>query len=70
MDYPSAADASDHRTDFLNLGAGLSVYDNECGARGPWDHLDSGAVTIAMLVMAAPAWPTERVRAGTRAAQA
>ena len=29
VDYPSAADASDHRTDFLNLGAGLSVYDNE-----------------------------------------
>ena len=27
--YPSAADASDHRTDFLNLGAGLYVYDNE-----------------------------------------
>ncbi len=29
VDYSSAADASDHRSDFLNLGAGLSVYDNE-----------------------------------------
>ena len=27
--YPSAADATAHRDDFLNLGAGLSVYDNE-----------------------------------------
>lgn len=27
--YPSAADASAHRSDFLNLGAGLWVYDNE-----------------------------------------
>jgi putative ABC transport system permease protein len=27
--YPSAADASAHRGDFVDLGAGLSVYDNE-----------------------------------------
>jgi putative ABC transport system permease protein len=27
--YPSSADATAHRTDFLNLGAGLFVYDNE-----------------------------------------
>ena len=27
--YPSAADATAHRDDFLNLGAGLWVYDNE-----------------------------------------
>lgn len=27
--YSSAADASDHRDDFLDLGAGLSVYDNQ-----------------------------------------
>ena len=27
--YPSAADASAHRPDFVDLGAGLSVYDNE-----------------------------------------
>jgi putative ABC transport system permease protein len=27
--YSSAADATAHRNDFLNLGAGLSVYDNE-----------------------------------------
>ena len=27
--YPSPADATAHRDDFLNLGAGLSVYDNE-----------------------------------------
>ena len=27
--YPSAADATAHRDDFLELGAGLSVYDNE-----------------------------------------
>jgi putative ABC transport system permease protein len=29
VDYPSAADATAHRKDFLDLGAGLSVYDNE-----------------------------------------
>ncbi len=29
VDYPSAADATAHRGDFLNLGAGLWVYDNE-----------------------------------------
>ena len=29
VDYPSAAEATAHRDDFLNLGAGLSVYDNE-----------------------------------------
>ena len=29
VDYPSAADATAHRDDFLDLGAGLSVYDNE-----------------------------------------
>ena len=29
VNYPSATDASDHRDDFLNLGAGLSVYDND-----------------------------------------
>ncbi len=27
--YPSAADATAHRNDFLNLGAGLRVYDNQ-----------------------------------------
>jgi len=27
--YPSAADATAHRNDFLDLGAGLSAYDNE-----------------------------------------
>ncbi len=27
--YPSSADATAHRNDFLNLGAGLFVYDNE-----------------------------------------
>ena len=27
--YPTAADATAHRQDFLDLGAGLSVYDNE-----------------------------------------
>jgi putative ABC transport system permease protein len=27
--YPSPADATAHRDDFLDLGAGLSVYDNE-----------------------------------------
>jgi putative ABC transport system permease protein len=27
--YPSSADATAHRSDFLNLGAGLFVYDNE-----------------------------------------
>lgn len=29
VDYPSPADAAAHRGDFWNLGAGLSVYDNE-----------------------------------------
>ncbi len=29
VDYPAPADATAHRQDFLNLGAGLSVYDNE-----------------------------------------
>ncbi len=29
IDYGSAAEATAHRADFLNLGAGLSVYDNE-----------------------------------------
>ena len=29
VNYPSATDASDHRDDFLNRGAGLSVYDND-----------------------------------------
>ena len=29
MAYPSATDATAHRNDFLNLGAGLRVYDNE-----------------------------------------
>jgi putative ABC transport system permease protein len=29
VDYPSAADATAHRDDFLDLDAGLSVYDNE-----------------------------------------
>ena len=29
VDYPSPADATAHRDDFLDIGAGLSVYDNE-----------------------------------------
>jgi len=29
VDYSSSADATAHRGDFLDLGAGLSVYDNE-----------------------------------------
>ena len=29
VDYRSADDATAHRDDFLNLGAGLSVYDND-----------------------------------------
>jgi len=29
VDFPSPADATAHRDDFLNLGAGLTVYDNE-----------------------------------------
>jgi putative ABC transport system permease protein len=29
VSYPSSADATAHRNDFLNLGAGLFVYDNE-----------------------------------------
>ncbi len=29
VDYPSAADATAHRDDFLDLGAGLRVYDND-----------------------------------------
>jgi putative ABC transport system permease protein len=29
VDYPTAGEATAHRDDFLDLGAGLSVYDNE-----------------------------------------
>lgn len=29
IEFASAADATAHRSDFLNIGAGLSVYDNE-----------------------------------------
>jgi putative ABC transport system permease protein len=29
VDYPSSADATAHRSDFVDLGAGLSVYDDE-----------------------------------------
>ena len=29
VDYPAPEDATAHRDDFLNLGAGLSVYDND-----------------------------------------
>jgi putative ABC transport system permease protein len=32
--YRSSADATAHRSDFLNLGAGLSVYDNETWRAG------------------------------------
>lgn len=40
VNYPSAADASDHRFDFLNLGAGLFVYDN-----GQWRTLAVSGMT-------------------------
>jgi putative ABC transport system permease protein len=40
VEYPSAADASDHRSDFLDLGAGLSVYDNE-----QWRSASSRGIT-------------------------
>ena len=38
--YPSSADATAHRDDFLNLGAGLLVYDNEQwrSVATNWDH--------------------------------
>ena len=38
--YSSAADATAHRDDFLNLGAGLSVYDNE-----QWHHAATKGIT-------------------------
>ena len=38
--YPSAADATAHRDDFLNLGAGLWVYDNE-----QWRTVASAGIT-------------------------
>jgi putative ABC transport system permease protein len=38
--YPSSADATAHRNDFLNLGAGLSVYDN-----GQWRSEASSGIT-------------------------
>ena len=38
--YPSSADATAHRNDLLNLGAGLSVYDN-----GQWRSEASSGIT-------------------------
>lgn len=38
--YPSAADASAHRDDFLRLGAGLSVYDDD-----EWRTVASAGIT-------------------------
>lgn len=38
--YPSSADATGHRNDFLNLGAELSVYDNE-----QWRSVASNGIT-------------------------
>jgi putative ABC transport system permease protein len=40
VDYPSSADATAHRHDFLDLGAGLSVYDNE-----QWRSEATGGIT-------------------------
>jgi putative ABC transport system permease protein len=38
--YPSSADASAHRNDFLNLGAGLWVYDND-----RWRSVSTNGIT-------------------------
>ena len=38
--YPSPAEATAHRNDFLNLGAGLQVYDNE-----QWRAVASNGIT-------------------------
>jgi putative ABC transport system permease protein len=40
VNYPTAADATAHRNDFLNLDAGLSVYDNE-----QWRSVASTSIT-------------------------
>ena len=40
VDYPSAADATAHRGDFLDLGAGLTVYDN-----GQWRSDATAGIT-------------------------
>ena len=72
--YPSAADATAHRDDFLDLGAGLWVYDNEAVALGGHqrDHSVLGAVHDRGVRGDAGRRPepAERVRVGTRATQA
>ena len=40
VDYPSAAEATAHRDDFLDLGAGLTVYDN-----GQWRSEATAGIT-------------------------
>ena len=72
--YPSAAEATAHRDDFLDLGAGLWVYDNEAVALGGHqrDHPVLGAVDNRGVRGDGGRRPerAERVRAGTRATQA
>ena len=72
--YRSSADATAHRNDFLNLGAGLSVYDNENVALGGHrrDQPLLGAVHARGVRGdgSRRLEPAERVRAGTGATQA
>ncbi len=72
--YPSSADATAHRDDFLDLGAGLWVYDNEAVALGGHqrDHPLLGADHDRGVRGDGGRRPerAERVRAGTRATQA
>jgi putative ABC transport system permease protein len=73
VDYPSAADATAHRNDFLDLGAGLRVYDNE-----QWRSVATSGITRLGAVHdrgvcrggSRRLERAECVRIGTRAAQA
>ena len=72
--YPTAADATAHRQDFLDLGAGLSVYDNEQwrSAAANRNHPLPGAVHDRRVRGdgGGRRERAERVRAGTCATQA
>src|SRR4029078_303038 len=56
--YPSAADAPAHRDDFLDLGAGLWVYDNE-----EWRSIATNGIT-RFLEPVTIAWHAVRIARG------
>ena len=71
---PSAADATAHRDDFLDLGAGLWVYDNEewrsVATNGITRFLEPFTIAGYVVMVGRRLERAERVRAGTRATQA